>query len=395
MAAACLSLSPFSVAAGLEVSGKVAIDERYFFEAGQYVNQLEHSQTSLLLEPEFYWDWHDGASSLTFKPFYRYDSADDERSHGDIRELSYLYAGDDWELRAGISKVFWGVTEFQHLVDVINQIDGVEGADGEDKLGQQMLSLSLVRDWGIVDLYLLPGFRERSFAGEQGRLRGALVVDTDNLRFESAAREQHVDLAVRWSHSLGAFDLGGYWFRGTNREPLLTPTQVGGERGLEQYYSQMDQLGLDLQATLGDWLWKLEAIHRATRADNFAAIQAGFEYTYVGVFDSSADLGFLMEYSWDSRGEGDAKNQGSSFQNDLFLGGRLALNDAQSSELLMGLGADLEHSGFTFLIEASRRFGESFKATLDINLLQSADPAEPLFALKEDDLLTLSLEWYF
>ena len=79
-------------------------------------------------------------------------------------------------MRVGIRKEFWGVTEFQHLVDVINQTDGVEDFDGEDKLGQQMVNLSLVNDWGIVDLFLLPGFRERTYAGEEGRLRGPLVV---------------------------------------------------------------------------------------------------------------------------------------------------------------------------------------------------------------------------
>ena len=62
-------------------------------------------------------------------------------AHGDIRELAYVHASDDWELRLGIRKEFWGVTEFQHLVDVINQTDGVEDFDGEDKLGQQMVNL--------------------------------------------------------------------------------------------------------------------------------------------------------------------------------------------------------------------------------------------------------------
>jgi len=33
------------------------------------------------------------------------------------------------------------------------------------------------------------------------------------------------------------------------------------------------------------------------------ATLAGFEYTYVGILNSVADLGILMEYSWDSRGE--------------------------------------------------------------------------------------------
>lgn len=395
IATVCLPVLCSEGAFGFEYSGKIAVEERYFFEAGQYAGQFEHSQASLSIEPEFYWDWSGGSSSLTFQPYYRIDAEDSERTHGDVRELSYIYASEDWEFRAGIRKVFWGVTEFQHLVDVINQTDGVESSDGEDKLGQQMFNLSLVKNWGIVDLLVLPGFRERTFSGEGGRLRGPLVVDKSDVGYESGAEEQHVDLAVRWSHSLGAFDMGGYLFRGTNREPILTPVQVGEALVLRQYYNQMDQLGFDVQATLGDWLWKFESIYRDTDTGDFGAIQAGFEYTYVGVFESSADLGWLLEYGWDSRGEGDLKKAGSSFQNDLFLGGRFAFNDAQSSEVLVGFGTDLEHNASTFLIEASRRFAESFIATLDVRVFQSSDPAEPLYGLKDDDHLQLSLEWYF
>jgi len=54
---------------------------------------------------------------------------------------------------------FWGVTEFQHLVDIINQTDLVENIDTEDKLGQPMINLALINDWGTVDLFIMPYFR--------------------------------------------------------------------------------------------------------------------------------------------------------------------------------------------------------------------------------------------
>ena len=154
-----------------EASGKVTGELRGFADEGQFSGQDYLAGVSATVEPEFFWEWNNGDDSLTFKPFLRVDQRDDERTHGDIRELSWVHVGDDWELRTGIRKVFWGVTEFNHLVDVINQTDGVEDIDGEDKLGQAMVNLSLVQEWGIVDLFLLPGFRERTFAGEEGRLR--------------------------------------------------------------------------------------------------------------------------------------------------------------------------------------------------------------------------------
>jgi len=378
-----------------ELSGKVGFEQRYFAEKGQYEQQLEHSQTSIFIEPELYWEWNNGSDTFTFKPFYRQDEYDNERSHGDIRELSYIHASDDWELRAGIRKEFWGVTEFQHLVDVINQTDGVEDSDGEDKLGQLMLNLSLVKDWGIIDLYLLPGFRERTFVGEKSRLRASVLVNNNNISYQSSAGDKHLDLAIHWSQSIDNFDIGSYWFHGTNRDPILTPVTEGNKVVLNQYYNQMDQFGFDVQATIDDWLWKFETIYRTTDDDDFWATQAGFEYTFIGVFESFADVGLLVEYGWDSRGEGDENSSGASVQNDIFFGSRLAFNDMQSSEMLIGLGADLDHNSFSFLIEANRRFGESFKVSLDVRLLQSTDKKDLLYGVKDDDHLQLGIEYYF
>ncbi len=103
---------------------------------------------SLAAQPEYYRAWDDGRQNFTFVPFLRWDQSDSERSHVDIRELTWLRAADNWELRVGIRKLFWGVTESQHLVDIINQTDLVEAPDGEEKLGQPMLNLALIRDWG-------------------------------------------------------------------------------------------------------------------------------------------------------------------------------------------------------------------------------------------------------
>jgi hypothetical protein len=319
------------------------------------------------------------------------DENDNERTHGDIRELSWIHIGEDWELRAGLRKVFWGVTEFQHLVDVINQTDSVEDFDGEDKLGQQMINLSLVRDWGIVDLYLLPGFRERTTIGKNGRLRSGLVVNNDLASYESSAGENHIDTALRWSHTLGDFDLGAYWFHGTNRDPKLLLKNSNGTTYLAPYYEQMDQIGFDLQATIDSWLWKLETINRDTQSENYWAAQGGVEYTFYGIRNSSADVGVLLEYGWDERGE----NADAAIQNDLFIGARLTLNDVDSTEMLAGMSHDLDYDSESFIIEASRRYGNNWKLSLDGRFFSSDNPADLSYNIKQDDHLQITVERYF
>lgn len=374
-----------------EATGKLSGEFRGYIDEGKFAGQDYQTGTSLTIEPELFWELNGGDDIVTFTPFYRIDQHDDERTHGDIRELSWIHVADDWELRTGLRRVFWGVTEFNHLVDVINQTDGVEDSDGEDKLGQPMVNLSLVKDWGIVDLFVLPGFRERTFAGDEGRLRSGLVVDTDNARYESGDGDQHIDTAVRWSQSFDLFDVGLYWFNGTNRDPRFEVGMKNAVPVLIPVYEQMDQIGFDGQATIDSWLWKLELLWRDTSAEQYAAMQAGVEYTFYGVAESSVDLGVLAEYGWDERG----KKADASFQNDLFIGSRITLNDEASTEFLAGVGYDIDYQSHSLFAEASSRFGSNWKISLDARFFDAGDSQDPLVNIEQDDMVQLTADYYF
>ncbi len=381
----------------VRLSGYVALEPRTFLDSAARPEQSSGDGASLVLHPELYREWREGDESITFEPFLRLDSVDSERTHWDIRELAYTRASSRWELTLGVSRVFWGVTESQHLVDIINQTDLVENPDGEDKLGQPMVRASSINDWGIVDLFVLPAFRERTFPGAEGRLRPGLPIDTDHPVYESSAEEWHTDWAVRWSHAVGAFDLGLSYFSGTSREPLLIPGKDAD--ALIAYYPLIDQAGLDAQATLGSWLLKSELIHRAgfdvadsggPRAD-YTAATYGFEYTFWGAFGTDLDVGVIGERLWDERGS----RATSPFQNDLFTGTRIAFNDTQSSEILGGVISDLDNQGRLFLLEASRRLGANWRVEIEYRGFSGQPPLDPLASLRTDDYFQLSIQRHF
>ncbi|MET1256889.1 hypothetical protein [Aliikangiella maris] len=373
-----------------EMRGNVELQGRFFLEDALYPTQHD-TDFSLALAPEFFWSWNDGNDTLEFFPSVRIDQHDDERTHGDIRELSWVHVSDEWETRIGIRRVFWGVTEFQHLVDVINQSDSVEDVDNEDKLGQPMLNLSLVKDWGILDLFILPYFRERTFAGEEGR-PGIPFINSDDPLYQSSDKEKHVDFAARWTRSIGDFEVGLSVFDGTSRNPILLPNEaILPELELIPYYQQITQVGFELQAIIGDMLWKLETIHNSNDIEDFWAAQGGLEYTQYGILDSNADLGWLVEYGWDDRGE----QSQSTFQNDLFFGSRLALNDVDSTELLFGFSYDLDFESTSVLLEASKRFGNSLKISLDMRLFESDDQADPFYGFRREDHVQLTAQYFY
>ena len=410
--ASALLLAQTGQASEFEMSGYVGLEWREHFEEGQFNSastEQADRQIGLTLEPEMVWSLADGEHTVVFKPYVRLDSADDARTHGDIREFSWMTYGDDWELTAGISKVYWGVTESQHLVDIINQTDFVEAPDGEDKLGQPMIKLSAIRDWGTITGFVLPGFRERTFPGKEGRFRTGLPVAIDGAEYQAGGEDAHVDYALRWNHTVEDYDVGLSWFNGTSRDPIFMPNITGTK--ILPYYAQINQLGIDIQATLDSWLWKFEGIYRSydeSVKDEFAglallvnrefgvedyhAATGGFEYTFYGPFETVWDWGILAEYQYDSRDDASLVLG----QNDLFLGSRIAFNDAASSELLAGISQDLDYANTqSFVLEYSTRLDGGLTLNVDGFIMMSDDEENISHTFKRDDYVQVSINYYY
>lgn len=373
-----------------EWSGSIALEYRGFAHAPLYAGQQEN-YFSLAAQPEYVHTLEGSKDSIRFTPFARVSQYDSHRTHADIRELSWISVGDNTEWRIGIRKVFWGVTESQHLVDIVNQTDLVENLDGEDKLGQPMINVALTREWGTLDLFVLPYFRERTFPDTEGRLRSAVPVDTEQSVYESSRGQKHVDYALRWAKSWSGLDVGLSYFNGTQRDPRF---ELGRDQNnapvLIPHYDLIEQFGLDTSATTGTWLWKLEAIRRSGQFPSYYAATAGLEYTFSSIF-AGMDLSVLFEYSYDNRGT----NSPSPFQDDVLLGLRLALNDVQSSELLVGIVQDRRSDARFVNLEASRRLGNAWKLSAEARAFAHIPQDDPLYSMRRDDYLQIELGWYF
>lgn len=453
-------------------SASATLEGRYFFDAPLAESQSdERAQFSLALQPEYYREWADGQQSLTAVGFARVDQIDDQRTHADIRELYWQHRGETLEWRIGLRKVFWGMIESAHLVDVINQSDNAESLDGEDKLGQPMLNLAWVTGAGTVDFFVLPYFRERTFPGTEGRFRPFLPINTDRPLYESDQRERHVDGAIRYTHSLSGWDLGLSYFQGTQREPrfefavddvrivpnnpplacqLALQQPALGEvlvslagvlpaldPGCESYYTvepvnpqllpaydQSRQVGLELQRLMEGWFLKLEAIHRDSRVQEYTAVAAGFEYTWGAVFSSPLDVTLVAEYLYDSRGRIDPDSDQalalrkffagkaftveearrlqnlqaesySPFQDDVFIGARVALNDEASTEFLAGVIVDRETEAKLVSLEGSRRIVEGWKLAVEARHFADIPVLDPLYSVSRDTHIQLELTKYF
>ena len=383
-----------------QLFGHVSIESRWYPENSAYSGQSHHA-SGFVLEPELYFESVQGWS-FNLVPFLRYDSADPHRSHADLREAYFLLFGEvgdsEWELRLGVDRVFWGVVESNHLVDIINQTDLIEHPDEEVELGQLMAHVTWSGEWGAAEFFVLPHHRERTFPGRNGRLRPSIIVDDEHTSYESVTKDRHMDFAARYSQNFGPFDIGVSIFDGTSRDPFLQPQLSGGVPVLVPHYEQIRQFGLDAQLIADSWLFKLEAIHRADaqnlrhKEEDYIAFVVGGEYTFYSILDSVADFSVLSEWNYDERD----RNATNVFQDDLLLATRIAFNDVQSTEIFVGILKDREHSTGALVIEFNRRISDQWSVNLEMFSFFNVDKKDiQLDETRRDSFLEFRLNYNF
>jgi hypothetical protein len=372
----------------LSLSGSVTGEMRYFTQSPAFPGQnTNRFAPSLRLEGRLSYEFAGGRDRLVVAPFLRVGTSVEGRNNFDLREAYWLRQGEGWSLTAGIDKVFWGVTESRYLVDIINQDDLREDLIGEEKLGQPMVNLSFYTDWGSIGLYVLPVFRPRDYREFGARLSGPLAIGDPV--YASPDGRNHVDYALRWAQSLGAWDLGLSYFNGTGREPRLVP----GGPGLVPVYDQITQAGLDVQFTAGAWLWKLEAIERTGQGPRFRAATGGFEWTLSGLAGSGTDLGLIGELSYDGRDPALAPL--TFYDDDLFVGARMTFNDFADTSLLAGVLIDRKTNARIARFEGQRRLGDDWVLGIDGVFFSGVTAPDPLLAISSDSYIQVSLRRSF
>ena len=364
-----------------QLRGAVAVKGRAFAQALRDGRQPQYeSNITLQLERSFQWDGR--RQELTITPFVRWDPATRERWSFDFRELSWQKHWRRWVLHVGMRQVFWGAVESRNVIDVINQVD-LDGRNGAGKLGQPMINVAWTQPWGTVEFFLLPWFRQRRFAGRAGRLWSPLMVEDDQPTYESSAGSRHVDWAIRWSHTLGRWDIGVGHFVGTNREPRFLRTRDRESREfLSPHYDVIDQTSVDVQFAIGPWIWKAEGATRTPSTGRYTTFAGGLEYAFAEYFS------VFTEYVFDSRGD----SATTSFQDDVFAGIRLI---TYNGELSGGLFVDRGSGNRVFVLDATRRVGEGLTLGLEARLFGGKSGDEPLYALRQDTNVALILTRFF
>lgn len=364
--------------------GSIGGEARVFTMRPAYAAQNDELvQTSLIASAKASWMSNDKSVVVDVAPFLRLDETDPDRSHWDLREAAVNVFLPNLDVRAGVSKIYWGVTESRKIVDIVNQTDLVEDPDGDEKLGQPMLMLRGHVDIAEATVVVMPAFRQRTMPGERGRLRTALPVDRTLVEYESDSHDHRVDVAGRLKARIDDFDIGLSYFNGTSREPRV---EYRGGSSLIPVYDTIDQIGLDVQATLGPTLLKLEAItrdgHQGVDARRFSAVVTGVEHTVSQPFDTAWDLGLILEFTWDDR---PLSAPPTIYNKDFFVGTRFAFNDTDDSSALVGALFDVETNSVYATLEGSTRIDDTLRLEVEGAFILRADDLDFVLNQVRDD----------
>ncbi len=394
-----LALTPLvclasSMALASSLNMELGADIQYFPNDTDTATEGDYSSdTTVNIGLEYDNEFYDGSVKVMVDANAQYNQRDDRRSRGDFNELAIGYFNDHLDITAGILTEFWGVTESRHLVDILNQTNVADNIDEEVKLGQPMVKTQFHHEWGNVQLYWLPMFRERIYPGNKARLSPGDAINYRDAEYESSDEEHHQDVAIRYTQTVDAWDIGIAHFSGTSREPLLIPdfTQFPAIV-LTPYYEQIDQSSIDVQMTSDSLLLKLEAISRTSDLQKtYQSTVAGFEYTQVGVFNSAMDLGYITEYLYDERDE----KATTPFADDVFAGLRLVTNNIAQTTYLLGAYVDTESQSTAWRFEMDTRLQDGLTLSIEGQVFTNQPQDDLLYGFRNDDYLRVGLQWFF
>ena len=147
----------------------------------------------------------------------------------------------------------------------------------------------------------------------------------------------------------------------------------------------------------GPFIYKFEGIKRngqknsLYKRQNYYSYITGLEYIKTRLFQKMWDLNLFLEYSNDDRGSSST----DIFQNDLFLGSRISLNDVDGTEITQTLSLDMDGNGNIGSIEISSRLRETLRITADYRFYWSLKKADTLYSFRKDNYIGIRLTNYF
>jgi hypothetical protein len=213
---------------------------------------------------------------------------------------------DNLDLQAGYLKTTWGTGDGVHVVDVLNPVDFTDFINpeyAERKLAEKMVKLNVYTGPnGLLELAYLPVLSQDRYALEgrwkpyritalEERLSAQLpanVAESIAADAEAAPTPQTLadgQYALRYSTSLRGIDIGGIYYFGFVREPVIDIPR-SDPTAYSIHFDRLNLFGLEFSTVLAGFNLRAEAAYNLTEDvegddplvhNNSIAYMAGFD----------------------------------------------------------------------------------------------------------------------
>ena len=408
----CLSLF-----AEIEVSGHLDLDSQVYLTSpsSKHENSFTAQQT---LEFNYINEELTLYSKLyAQEDYYDFVSADEknERTFVRLDELYLKYDFDDDSIQAGKSIKFWGALELRNIVDGFNPQDLRSDLLSVDKLGVWNASYSHFTETGelsaIVKFY--EQNQEMAAYPYVYNFFPSFVRYDSNLKTKDSSTRPSVYLAYSGStdteHALDYMFIyeNGYdsqrYFTADKPQNLspLSPT-FGNPTVFEENAYIVNKFMTYNTLVMGTTLFKLEGLYAKVDEDinvgDYSHLAFGVEHTLENFYESSA-LGLIAEYYKYNTYESDKYNDLELFetmQNDVFVGLRYSLNNAQDSSFVGGVVADFEYDEQVYYMKFGSRVGDNYKVGIDYYYIEPSTSDATAYAfLGKHQRVAVNIAYYF
>lgn len=291
----------------------------------------------------------------------------------DVGEFLLRLTAGPIEGLIGIGRVAWGVSETRSPIDVMVPRAVFQDMSNGPRLGQPMVEVSVLGDWGNLDAVLFPFPRPPHFGGRLAETWGGLSV-ASGLEWG----DQPVG-GLRLTRTLGPTDIALSYVRGGDRR-LWIIDQGLGDAALD--IVSLEQFGFEVQHAVGSVVLSAEGSLEGPNGDVEARVVGGLNWF------PTPYLTLTLEHGVTSTDPAEA----SPLLDDLMLGAQIITEDLRlSTQAFVDPRSGNQHH---FVI-ARWTATETTAIELDV-LAWTGDAAqEPALALRQTNAVTVSLIKFF
>jgi len=394
--------------AGLDVKGYVALDSQVYLTHPSD-KQSENFTLKQQLEVAYTKDNFEALLLLNAQQdaYDLFGNRENERTFIRLDELYGKYNFENDMLMAGRTIRFWGALEVRNIVDGFNPQEMRNDPFETDKIGVWNLQYTHYTDSGELSViikayeekqkmaavpyvyYFFPSFiqYDDTLQTASSRYRPTIYVSYSG----STDTEYALDYAVILQHG---YDSQRYFKADgpLNGQPV----------SMKQYAYLVNKILTYNTLVIGNTLFKAEALYADVIDDpnisDYAHVGLGVEHTLSQIVGES-DLGLIAEYYYYKTFEGGKYTDlelFEIFQNDLFLGGRYSVNDADDSSIIGGVILDLEYHEQSYYVEYETRIAQLFKLHLDYRYIEPSKHTLTAYRLLgRHQRIGLNLAYYF